>query len=162
MHELSIAIAIWDLARQHVPAGAVLRRVHIRTAAMRAIEPHSMQWAWNAVMQEQGSMSVALQLTTLPWEMQCRACGRQWTTSELDSRCACGSDRIRLAGDDELRLVSIEVDYAIDFICATAILDGIGIALGLSTQRFASNKAVDSYWRRHDSRMRTVAVYRPD
>jgi hydrogenase nickel incorporation protein HypA/HybF len=112
MHEMSIATAIWDLASRHLPANAVLRSVRVQAGPMRAIEPRSMEWAWDALMWDIGAEHVALELTTLPWDMQCTACGRQWKAAELSHRCICGSDRIRPIGGDELRLVSIEVDDA--------------------------------------------------
>jgi len=112
MHEMSIAQAILDLARGHVPSGAVLRTVRVRVGPLRGIDPQCMQWAWDALMAEQPSAAgpPALELTTLPWQMRCAGCGRQWESEQLPERCACGSDRVRLIGGDELQLVCIEVD----------------------------------------------------
>jgi len=112
MHEISIATAIWELAHDYLPEKAVLRCVRIHAGPMRAIDPDSMRWAWNALMLEKGAKQIALELTMLPWELQCAACGRQWTAHELERRCTCGSDQIRLTGGNELQMVSIEVDDA--------------------------------------------------
>ncbi len=110
MHEMSIAEAIWDLAHSQVPPGAILRIVRVRAGPLRAIEPQSMQWAWEALSGERGACDIALELTTLSWRMRCEACGRQWNAPEIAERCGCGSACIRLVGGDELQLVSIEVD----------------------------------------------------
>ncbi|MGD0542685.1 MAG: hydrogenase maturation nickel metallochaperone HypA [Tepidisphaeraceae bacterium] len=108
MHELSIAEAILDLARRNVPLGGTLRSVRITAGPMRGIDPQCMQMAWQAI----GQGDVALNLSELPWRMQCADCGRRWEQPELAERCACGSPQVRPVGGDELQLVSIEVDDA--------------------------------------------------
>lgn len=110
MHEMSIAEAIWDLARRHVPEGGVLRAVRLRAGPMRGIDPPSMQWAWQALMHEHANEKVLLEMESLPWRMKCGGCGTEWTAAELAESCICGSDRVRPIGGDELQLVSIEVD----------------------------------------------------
>ena len=112
MHEMSIAQSIWELARKRVPAGAMLRRVHVRAGPLRALDPESMQWAWDALSAEAGASEVRLDLATPPWTMRCADCNRQWESSELADRCACGSHRVEIIGGDELQLTSIEVDDA--------------------------------------------------
>ncbi|MGD0462234.1 MAG: hydrogenase maturation nickel metallochaperone HypA [Tepidisphaeraceae bacterium] len=108
MHELSIAEAILDLARRHVPHGGTLRSVHMTAGPMRSIDPQCMQLAWQGI----GQCDVALRLNVLPWRMQCADCGRRWEQPELAERCACGSPQVHPIGGDELQLVSIEVDDA--------------------------------------------------
>ena len=48
MHELTIATSILELARRHMPAGSVLRAVHVRAGPMRSIERSAMDLAWRA------------------------------------------------------------------------------------------------------------------
>jgi hydrogenase nickel incorporation protein HypA/HybF len=110
MHEMSIAPAILDLARRHVPKGAELRAVRVCAGPLRAIDPQSMQWAWQALMEEQSAGPIALELTILPWNVRCAECGAQWESAEPAGRCACGSTEVRPSGSDRLQLVSIEVD----------------------------------------------------
>jgi len=112
MHEMSIAGAIWNLALSHVPPDATLRFVHVKAGPMRGIEPQSMEWAWQALMADEGDEHIGLKLTTLPWRMRCAVCERQWEADELEERCQCGCGQVRLVGGDELQLVSIEVDEA--------------------------------------------------
>ncbi|MGA3065527.1 MAG: hydrogenase maturation nickel metallochaperone HypA [Tepidisphaeraceae bacterium] len=106
MHELSIAEAILDLARRSVPRGATLRSVRIVAGPMRAIDPDCMQIAWQGL----GQANIALNLSILPWQMQCAACGLQWEQTDLPQQCPCGSTHVRPLGGDELQLLSIEVD----------------------------------------------------
>jgi hydrogenase nickel incorporation protein HypA/HybF len=110
MHEMSIAQAILSLAEEHVPPGSALRIVRLRAGPMRAIEPQSMQWAWEALMAGPEEEHISLELTTLPWKMHCGGCGRKWESDELADRCQCGCADVRPVGGDELQLISIEVD----------------------------------------------------
>jgi hydrogenase nickel incorporation protein HypA/HybF len=110
MHEMSIAQAILNLAQEHVPPGSELRVVRMRAGPMRAIEPQSMQWAWEALVSAPASENVSLELTTSPWRMRCNCCGHEWEGDSLADRCTCGSRDVRPIGGDELQLISIEVD----------------------------------------------------
>jgi hydrogenase nickel incorporation protein HypA/HybF len=112
MHEMSIAPAILELARSHVPKGAVLRTVRVCAGPLRAIDPQSMQWAWQALMEEQSAGPIALEFTSLPWRLRCTGCGAEWESAEAAGRCSCGSMEVRPSGSDQLQLVSIEVDDA--------------------------------------------------
>jgi len=46
MHEFSIASSLLDLAKQHTPAGAVLRRIVMEAGPLHGIDREAMQWAW--------------------------------------------------------------------------------------------------------------------
>ncbi|MGD0770516.1 MAG: hydrogenase maturation nickel metallochaperone HypA [Tepidisphaeraceae bacterium] len=110
MHEMSIAPAILDLARRHVPKGAALRTVRVCAGPLRAIDQQSMQWAWQALMEEQSAGPITLELTILPWNLRCTTCGAEWESVDAIGRCSCGSTEVLPTGSDRLQLVSIEVD----------------------------------------------------
>jgi hydrogenase nickel incorporation protein HypA/HybF len=126
MHELSIAQSILKLARSHVPPGSRLCAVRVSAGPMRGIDPQCLQAAFNALNSSDGvdfpspdkaapraaavSSEIRLDLVELPWSMHCDECGRTWTSQELDSRCPCGSSRVRPTGGDDLELLSIEID----------------------------------------------------
>ena len=67
MHELSIAGAILDLAREHTPPEASLRIVHLSAGPLRGIDEVAMQHAWLAVTDSTPLARVELELTQLPW-----------------------------------------------------------------------------------------------
>ena len=90
MHELSIAIAILQLAGSKVPPDCALTGVHIVAGPMRAIEPDAMAFAWEALLADTGMSGVLLDLETKPWTLHCPSCGARWTTSDIESVCACG------------------------------------------------------------------------
>jgi Zn finger protein HypA/HybF involved in hydrogenase expression len=110
MHELSIAGSILDLADRHVPAGAKLISISMIAGPMRAIDSSSMDWAWQAVLQERNRTGIVLNLVQLPWTLRCTTCGREWTAADLDSPCPAGHAGGSPVGGDELRITGIEVD----------------------------------------------------
>jgi Zn finger protein HypA/HybF involved in hydrogenase expression len=110
MHELSIADAILDLARRHLPPGCELKSVHVRAGPTRAIDPDAMQLAWQAVLAQEHLTHIDLILEIRPWTIRCPRCGCQWTSTDLARPCTCGHQRGVPIGGDELQLTSIEVD----------------------------------------------------
>jgi len=121
VHELSIAGAILDLARRHVPPGATMLKVTVEAGPMRAIDPDAMRAAWGAVLAGHGAgdiggdvginvgINVGIDLISLPWNLECPACGARWTGDDVNAPCACGALATPIGGD-ELRLVSVTVD----------------------------------------------------
>ena len=110
MHEISIAQAVLDLARQSAPQGAVVRSVAMDAGPVRGIVPEAMQWAWQAVTQGSDFEQVSLELHILPWELRCTSCDRKFTADEVFAPCACGCEVTTPVGGDQLRLLSLEVD----------------------------------------------------
>lgn len=110
MHEMSIAEAILDLARQHVPPGTVLRGVTVRAGPMRGIDPSCLQWAWQALLANAQPNTATLNLIQLPWQLHCKTCGQRWESSQMACKCACSSEDIEPVGGDDLQLVTIDVD----------------------------------------------------
>ena len=122
MHEISIAQAILELAQSHVPAGSVLRKVHVLAGPMRAIDPLAMDLAWRALTDDADPPQLALDLH--PWTVECVQCGRRRTSDTLESTCSCGCRRSFPVGGEELQLTSIEVDDAMKGVspCASQSL----------------------------------------
>lgn len=113
MHELSLATAVFDLARQHTPAGAIVRCVKLRAGPMRGVEPTAMQWAWASLLPGTELEHAELELEILPWTLHCPACSRQWQSDELFVPCSCGYERPNPVGGDELQLISLTVDDSV-------------------------------------------------
>jgi hydrogenase nickel incorporation protein HypA/HybF len=110
MHELSIASSILELARQHTPPGAVLRRISLRVGPMRGIEPLAMDLAWEATTQGTDAAGSKLVLELLPWRLKCPACGSEVTADDCFAVCKCGAGPGYPVGGNELQMVSIDVD----------------------------------------------------
>lgn len=114
MHEFSIAEAVLDIARGHVPADCVLTAVRVEAGPMRGIEPDAMQWAWQALMAAEELGEVRLDLTVMPWRLECHACGRVFHADDAIATCVCGCQAARPVDCDHLRLVSIDIDNALE------------------------------------------------
>lgn len=110
MHELSIAHALIDLARGHVPEGARVRTVRVRVGPLQAIDDDAMQFAWAAVTEGSTLKDSELLLEWLPWILNCTECGRRWRSENWSAPCTCGSAEVDPTGGDELTLLSIDVD----------------------------------------------------
>jgi hydrogenase nickel incorporation protein HypA/HybF len=110
MHEMSIAAALIDLTREHVPSDARVRVVRVRVGPMQAIEPEAMTFAWEAATSGTAMDGAELTLTCVPWSLHCRACDRRWEGGDWPVTCACGSADVDPTGSDDLTLLSIEID----------------------------------------------------
>lgn len=110
MHELSIAESVLELARKHVPAGSLLRKVSIRVGRLRAIDELAMELAWSAVLDGAPEGRVALEMNLLPWKLKCPDCQRVFDAEDYPASCACGGGAAMPIGTDELQLESIDVD----------------------------------------------------
>jgi Zn finger protein HypA/HybF involved in hydrogenase expression len=120
VHELSLALALYDLAMEHVPPGHSLRGVTIKVGPMRCVEPEAMQMAWASVVAVQGVSQASLYCRMSPWQLRCPRCDRRWEDASLESTCTCGCEVPTPAGDDELTLISIEVDESPEVSCERA------------------------------------------
>lgn len=114
MHEFSIAIALIDLAREHVPKGVRVRTVRVRVGPLQAIDNDAMQFAWAAVTEGSTLQGTELALEHLPWILNCLECGRRWRSENWTASCTCGSDNVDPTGGDELTLLSIDIDDETD------------------------------------------------
>lgn len=110
MHELSIAEALLEQVKRHLPPTAALRRVEVRIGPMRMIESQAMQWAWQAATAGTPWAGAKLSLQMLPWRLQCPTCERQWDAMDLLETCSCGCDACRPIGGDELQLLCVDYD----------------------------------------------------
>lgn len=110
MHEFSIATALLDLVKRHVPPGGRLRRVVIEAGPLQGIDQQAMEWAWRAATDGGELAGSAVQIIFLRWKLHCPACGNEYAADQLDTPCDCGADSGHPVGGDELRLMSLTVD----------------------------------------------------
>lgn len=110
MHEFSIASALLDLVRRHLPPRGRLKRVIIEAGPLQGIDRQAMEWAWRAVTDGTGLEQAAIEIIFTPWWLHCPACGNEYAAEELATPCVCGADSSHPVGGDELRLMSLTVD----------------------------------------------------
>ena len=110
MHEMSLVEALLTQIAAHVPAGSVVRRVHLRAGPLHGIEPEAMQWAWAIAVEVAGWPGAVLELENLPWRLRCLSCDHTFTAARLDTPCPCGETLTNPVGGDELTLLTITYD----------------------------------------------------
>ena len=109
MHEMSIALAIRQLAARYRPAGCRVQAIYVQIGPLQAIDDTAMQWAWEAVSKGTDYEEADLKLESLPWRVRCPNCGHRWQTDLLDSTCICGSRRGIPEAGDELLVTHLDV-----------------------------------------------------
>jgi Zn finger protein HypA/HybF involved in hydrogenase expression len=109
MHEFSLASALVELVRRHVPTGCLLRSVTVEAGPLRGIDPQAMQMAWMNATSGCDFEGAALKLILHPWRLHCPQCQRHWQSDEPLVSCACGHPAPTPSGDDQMRLLSLEV-----------------------------------------------------
>ncbi len=110
MHEYSLAEAILEQLKEHVPAGAKILRVGIEAGPLQGIDEHAMRTGWQMVTADTPFAGAALDITYLPWPLHCPGCGRDWTSPEFPANCSCGCADSHPTGGQELLLESITID----------------------------------------------------
>jgi hydrogenase nickel incorporation protein HypA/HybF len=110
VHEFSIATALLGQVSKHAPEGARLREVEIRVGPLRGIVPEALEMSWQAVTLDTPMAGCVLNIDLQRWSIDCRDCGRSWTSDVPFVTCECGNATPEPRGTDELDLVSITVD----------------------------------------------------
>jgi hydrogenase nickel incorporation protein HypA/HybF len=109
MHELSIAEALVDQVRSHIPPGTRLTSAFVEAGALQSIDPECLQTAWDALTASTPLAGAQLRIKLLPWTLICPQCNRNWTCSDPFERCTCGNEANAPTASADLSLLSIEV-----------------------------------------------------
>ncbi len=110
MHELSIALALLQQVRTHTPAGTRVTHAHVEAGPLQSIDPDALEFAWQAATQNTDLAHVTLHYRALPWRIICNTCGLHWNSTDALERCPCGGTDTLPAGDDRLRLLSLDIE----------------------------------------------------
>ncbi|QNN24058.1 hydrogenase maturation nickel metallochaperone HypA [Planctomycetales bacterium ZRK34] len=110
MHELSIANELLNVVNENTPPGARVVSLSVQAGAMQAIDADALQFAWQAVTQDDSLEGSRLEVELLPWRLECDQCDRVWESPEAFEPCTCGNVRPKVTGSDELLLVSLDVE----------------------------------------------------
>ncbi len=119
MHELSLAIAIVELAERHA-AGRRVSAVNLRVGALRQVVPPSLEFHFGFAARGSICEGARLDQEAIAALLCCGDCDTEWdpappraeTAGDLvvSFRCpACGSARFEVLRGEELDLESIEV-----------------------------------------------------
>lgn len=113
MHELSIAESILDAVLKELALnpGVYPTRVGVRIGSMAAIDPESLNFCFNAVVQGTDWDNLKLDINVVPAQRICNNCGHIFVVEAYNSICtACASENTTPEGGDELDLEYLEVE----------------------------------------------------
>ncbi len=113
MHELSIATAILERVEQEAAnrPGARITRVGVRVGELSGVDPDALSFGFEALVKGSSLEPLALEINFCPRRQQCRACGREFTAPDSETRCpACGHENTVCVGGEELDLAYLELD----------------------------------------------------
>ncbi len=84
MHEMGIAIEIYQVCRQAVEANGDgrIEKVRLAVGELSAVEPDLIDFAWQAVTAETSDAGAELQISWCPAEQHCPSCGEDKDRSE--------------------------------------------------------------------------------
>lgn len=108
MHEMSITQSVVDAVCEHA-AGRRVHEVKIQVGALCAVVPDSMQFCFELVTEGTLMEGARLEIEQPPGQASCRACGRDFTLTDLIVLCPCGSADVEILSGRELRIMSMEV-----------------------------------------------------
>jgi hydrogenase nickel incorporation protein HypA/HybF len=112
MHELGIAQDILEIVRQAVPEdqAAAVRRIRIRVGQFSGVVPDSLEFCFQAVVNETPMARAGLAIEQAPTVFKCRKCSHQFDVNDLEFQCrACESPDLELISGKELDIVEIEL-----------------------------------------------------
>lgn len=112
MHELSIATALYEQVQRHTPAGTVATHVRVEAGPLQGIDSGALAFAWESVTNDTELGGAKLSITVLPWQLRCSQCKREWASDDMFDACACGNELTMPTGNDDLRLISLDVEPA--------------------------------------------------
>lgn len=107
MHEFGLCEGVLAAVRKHA-GGRPVAGIRVRFGVLHAVDPESLQQAFRVVAEGTEAAGAEVDLVSVPARITCRDCGFEAETSDPLAVCKhCGSDRVDIAGGDEMTLESV-------------------------------------------------------
>jgi hydrogenase nickel incorporation protein HypA/HybF len=113
MHELGIANSVLEAVKTEMGRrpGTYPCKVGVRIGEMAAIDPESLRFCFEVIIQDTDLESLELGIEVCPRRHRCRVCGNDFIVRDYDSRCPqCASLETTCISGDELELAYLEVE----------------------------------------------------
>jgi len=113
MHELGIANSVLEAVKTEMGRrpGTYPCKVGVRIGEMAAIDPESLRFCFEVIIQDTDLESLELGIEVCPRRHRCRLCGNDFIVRDYDSRCPqCASLETTCISGDELELAYLEVE----------------------------------------------------
>lgn len=115
MHEIGIACAILEAAQIETGRrkGATLIRIGVRVGVLSGVDNEALRFAFTAITLGTDLESVGFEIQSCKRRNRCVDCGDEFETPLYSAPCPrCRSEKVTLAGGDELDLAYVEVEEA--------------------------------------------------
>ncbi len=113
MHELSIAQAIVDSAREQASlhAGRRVLRIGVRVGEISGVAAEALEFCFALTTKDTDLDGAALDVEQVPVRFRCAACEHEFHPVEFLADCpACGSTGASMVAGDELALAFLELE----------------------------------------------------
>lgn len=113
MHEFGIANSIIDAVRAEAQLrpGITVRTVGLRVGAAAGVDPDSLGFCFDALVQGTDLEPLKLEIEMTPLRNACPACEQEFDVNDFDFSCpTCGEPRTVRRGGFELDLAYMEVE----------------------------------------------------
>jgi hydrogenase nickel incorporation protein HypA/HybF len=112
MHELSIAQNILEIVNHYVPSEKFheVKAVKLRIGAFAGVVAESLEFSFQVLTRNTPLQTSQLEITHIPFSLQCNACGKISTNDSGVSICGeCGKADTRILSGTELDITEIEL-----------------------------------------------------
>lgn len=113
MHELPIARSVLEIAVRHAEKENATRitDLYLVIGDLSSIVDESIQFYWDIISKDTIAHGATLHFERIPTKMVCFECGQTYYPERGTLSCPhCQSTLVQVAGGDEFRLESIEVE----------------------------------------------------
>lgn len=117
MHELSLAAGILDIVQHNVLAAdaARVRAVRVRVGEIAGVVPDSLEFCFAAIVADTPYATAFLAIERVPVEAACTECGWVSGRPDVPFACpACGALGLAIRRGEELQIVDVELDDALE------------------------------------------------
>lgn len=113
MHELPVTQSLLNIALKHgEQAGASrITDIYLVIGELSSIVDDSIQFYWDIISRDTIAMGATLHFERVPSRMLCLDCNTDYHPTNGQLACPqCDGGRVKVAGGDEFRLDSIEIE----------------------------------------------------
>jgi hydrogenase nickel incorporation protein HypA/HybF len=113
MHEMSITQSLLEIALRHAEQANARRivRLNMVIGELASIVDDSVQFYWDIISRDTIAEGAELYFERVPGILRCLSCDHTFPLNGRDYACPdCGGLQVTVAGGDEFRLESIEVE----------------------------------------------------
>ncbi|MCD4708196.1 MAG: hydrogenase maturation nickel metallochaperone HypA [Candidatus Sabulitectum sp.] len=110
MHELSLAVEVIHMAEGELVPGFSLKRITLSVGMLSSVNPDSLQFCLESLLEQKGHRSVQLELNRIEALLLCRDCGIQYKTADVYEPCpGCSSFHREVLSGRDLIIDSVEM-----------------------------------------------------